>query len=46
MAYETNRFEDENDDVCEIWLKGFSRILKKKRETPESFIVLLIHRKS
>ena len=42
---ETFRFGDENGYEYEIWLKGFSRILKKT-DTPESFIVLLIHQKS
>ena len=29
MILNTFRFEDENDYQYEIWLKGFSRILKK-----------------
>ena len=35
------RFGDENGYECEIWLKVFSRILKKNRPPPESFIVLV-----
>ena len=38
---ETFRFGDENGYECEIWLKVFSRILKKKQTPPESFIVLV-----
>ena len=30
MILNTFRFEDENDYQYEIWLKGFSRILKKE----------------
>ena len=40
---ETFRFGNENGYECEIWLKVFSRILKKtpEQDTPESFIVLV-----
>ena len=37
---ETFRFEDENHYEYEIWFKVFSRIVKKKIDTPEFFIVL------
>ena len=38
MILNTFRFEDENDYQYEIWLKGFSRILKKI-DTPKRVIV-------
>ena len=38
---EAVRFEDDDANENEFWLKVFSRILQKKKDTLESFIAFL-----